>query len=187
MKTAMRSGAAAVFGLLALAAQERALAEVMVGGGAGISQLSEYGDVDDGTAWRAFVGYRDSNLPIYVEAQYFDSGELDVDDFEGINNITIEFDGYAAAIGYRAVLDRQGSDLVLKAGGYTQDTRADTSIGSVKDDGGGALIGVGGNWMFAPNFGLHFDVQILFGVQDLAEEEDLTIATLGLVYSFFLE
>lgn len=178
----------ATIGLLAgLGIQLSAHAEIVVGGGIGFSQLSEYEDVDEGTSWRGFAGYRASEYPIYLEFQYFDSGELDVDDFDGFQDISLEFDGFAIAAGYRIPLGDQGSDFIIKGGAFKQDSEARTSIGSIDDDGSGALIGLGGNWMFTPHFGMNLDLQVLFGVQDFADEEDLTLATVGLIYTFYNE
>lgn len=177
-------GCIAVLGLSALAAQGAATAEVLIGGGAGVSQLSRYSDVDDGFGWRGFVGYRASDLPLYLEAQYFSSGEMDVDDTDGVQDTSIEFEGFAASVGYRVLLDDYGSDLVLKGGAYREDTTIKSALGKVKDDGSGALLGAGGNWMFTPNLGLNFDVQFFFEVEDFGNQENLTLATLGLVYAF---
>ncbi len=54
-----------------------------------------------------------------------------------------------------------------------------------KDDRSGGMLGFGGNWMFTEHFGLNLDLQVLFGVEDFANTEDLTLATVGLVYSFY--
>lgn len=180
----IRRGAATsvVATMLALGAQAPARAEVVVGGGVGVTQLSGYNDVDDAFAWRGFVGYRAPDIPLYLEAQYFETDELEVD---GADDIGLEFEGYALALGYRVVFGEFGSDVVLKGGGYMQDTRAHVGGLSDEDDADGGLLGVGGNWMLTPHLGINFDVQFLFGVEDYADDEDLTIATIGLVYSFF--
>lgn len=171
-----------VAAMLAFGVTNPAHAELVMGGGAGVSQLSQYNDVDDAFAWRGFIGYRAPDIPLYFEAQYFETDELEI---EGDEDIGLEFDGFALAVGYRLVFGEFGSDLVLKGGGYMQDTRAHVGDVSAKDDADGGLIGVGGNWMLTPHFGINFDVQILFGVEDYASDEDLTIATVGLIYSFF--
>tara|TARA_R110000787_G_scaffold201880_5_gene312629 strand:- start:630 stop:1184 length:555 start_codon:yes stop_codon:yes gene_type:complete len=158
-------------------------AEITAGGGIGFSQLSSYEDVDDGTAWRGFFGYRAASIPFYAEFQYLDSGELGIDDFFGVE---LQFDGFTAAAAYRMVVDSiNGSDIIFKAGAYSLDVEATGAGGSATDDGSGALIGIGGNWMFTPHLGLNLDAQILFGVEDLANEEDLTVVTIGLIYAFF--
>lgn len=174
--------AAAAAAMVLLGVQAPAQAEIVIGGGAGIAQLSGYSDVDDGFAWRGFVGYRASDIPLYFEAQYFETDELDFDDAD---DASIEFDGYALSVGYRVVLGQFGSDLVIKGGGYVQDSRVKAEGASAKDDAEGGLLGVGGNWMVTPHLGINFDVQFLFAVEDFARDEDLTIATVGLVYSFF--
>lgn len=184
----LRAAALAVpVGLAACFAIQPAQAEVVVGGGVGMSQLSKYKDVDEGTAYRVFAGYRATDLPLYFEVQYFDSGELDVDDFEGVEDISMQFDGWTAAIGYRAVLSDKGSDFVLKGGGYIQDTELESNVGDAKDDGSGAMLGVTFNWMLTDRFGLSFDAQGLFGVEDFANKEDLTLLTVGVIYSFYTE
>ncbi|MCC2658518.1 MAG: hypothetical protein K0Q76_3626 [Panacagrimonas sp.] len=174
-------------GLAACCAIQSARAEVIVGAGGGLSQLSKYKDVDEGTAYRVFAGYRASDLPLYFEVQYFDSGELDIDDFDGVDNISMQFDGWTAAVGYRAVLSDKGSDIVLKGGGYIQDTELESSLGDAKDDGSGAMVGLTINWMLTDRFGVSFDAQGLFGVEDFANKEDLTLLTIGAVYSFYTD
>ena len=178
-----RGTAATVIGaMLVLGVQAPARAELVIGGGAGVAQLSGYNDVDDAFAWRGFIGYRAPDIPLYLEAQYFETDELEI---EGEDDVGLEFDGFALAVGYRVVFGEFGSDLVLKGGGYLQDTRAHVGDVDAQDDADGGLLGVGGNWMLTPRLGIHFDVQILFGAEDFARDEDLTIATVGLIYSFF--
>jgi hypothetical protein len=180
----LRRGTAATVcaAMLVMGVQHPARAEVVVGGGAGVAQLSGYNDLDDAFAWRGFIGYRAADIPLYLEAQYFETDELEIEDGDDVG---LEFDGFALAVGYRVVFGEFASDLVLKGGGYVQDTRAHAGAVEADDDAQGGLLGVGGNWMLTPHLGINFDVQILFGVEDFADDEDLTIATVGLVYSFF--
>ena len=187
----VRSWGLASLGLCALMFQQQASAEIVVGGGVGFSQLSKYDDVDEGTAYRAFVGYRAADIPLYFEAQYFDSGDMDIDSFDidgfVVDDAKIAFDGWVAAVGYRVVLGDTGSDFVIKGGGYIEDSKLEAGGGSTDDDGSGAMLGFGGNWMFTDNFGLNLDLQVLFGVEDFGNKEDLTLATVGLIYSFYTD
>ncbi len=177
----VRTWVLASFALCAATYQQTAAAEIVVGGGGGVSHISKYKDVDEGTAYRIFGGYRATSIPLYFEAQYFDSGKMDIDD---IGDVKLRFDGWTASVGYRVALSDMGSDILLKGGGYVEDSEAKGTGGSFKDDRSGGQIGVGGNWMFTPNLGLNIDVQVLFGVEDFADREDLTLATVGLIYSF---
>lgn len=178
----IRSWGLASLGACALLASQAASAEIVVGGGVGFSQLSRYEDVDEGTAYRALAGYRATDIPLYFEVQYLDSGDMDIDDSNGAS---IAFDGWAAAVGYRLVLSDTGSDLFFKGGGYILDTKLEGGGIDESDDGSGGMLGMGGNWMFTDNFGLNVDLQVLFGVEDFGNKEDLTLFTVGLVYSFF--
>lgn len=178
----VRSWGLASLGLCGLLVQQPASAEIIVGGGAGLSQLSKYDDVDEGTAYRALAGYRATDIPLYFEVQYLDSGDMDIDGFDDAH---LAFDGFAAAVGFRMVLDDNGSDLLFKGGGYMLDVELQGPGVSDSDDGAGGMLGFGGNWMFTEHFGLNLDLQVLFGVEDFASKEDLTLATVGLVYSFY--
>ena len=177
----VRSWGLATLGACALLVHQAASAEIIVGGGIGFSQLSKYDDVDEGTAYRAVAGYRASDIPLYFEVQYLDSGDMDIDGL----NASLAFDGWAAAVGYRLVLSDTGSDILFKGGGYIVDSKLEGGGFDESDDGSGGMLGFGGNWMFTDNFGLNLDLQVLFGVEDFGNKEDLTIATVGLVYSFF--
>ncbi|TDU24384.1 outer membrane protein with beta-barrel domain [Panacagrimonas perspica] len=180
----VRSWGLASVALCAALVHQTASAEIVVGGGVGMSQLSKYDDVDEGTAYRAFAGYRSSDLPLYFEVQYFDSGDMDIDD---VDDVSLSFDGFTAAVGFRLPLSDTGSDILIKGGGYMQDSKLEGPGGSADDDGSGGMLGIGGNWMFTEHFGLNLDVQVLFGVEDFANKEDLTLATVGLVYSFYTD
>lgn len=174
--------AMAIAGAAVLFSSSNATAEIVVGGAVGYSELSSYDDVDEALGWKGFAGYRASSVPVYAEIGYVNSGELEVDSL----NVDLEFDGFTAAVGYRMVVDSyNGSDVVFKIGGYTLDTEASGPGGSIEEDGSGLLVGIGGNWMFTPHLGLHADAQILFGVEDFANDEDLTLLTIGLMYAFF--
>lgn len=180
----VRSWGLACLGLCALMVQQPASAEFIVGGGIGLSQLSRYDDVDEGTAYRAFAGYRASEIPVFFEVQYADSGDMDID---GTDDAHLAFEGFIAAVGYRLVLGDTGSDILVKGGGYTMDVELESGGVGEKDDGAGGMLGFGGNWMFTEQFGLNLDLQVLFGVEDFANKEDLTLATVGLVYSFYTD
>lgn len=166
-----------------LATPMAAQADVALGAGVGFSSISKYDDVDNGTSYRLAAAYRFDTVPIFLEAQYWDGGDMKI---KGSDFKDISFDGWTAGVGYRLPLDQvSGSDVYFKGGYFDHDVKieAEGGFGSAKDSGNGAFIGFGGTWMFSKNVGLNADLQLLFGVEDFAKDEDLTLATIGILFA----
>jgi hypothetical protein len=174
-----RAGACAV--VLALASVGVAEARVVAGANFGISQF-DYEDIDDGTATMFYLGYELAESPAYFELALIDTGEADV---TSLSDVTIEVSGLQVGVGYRLIANPDtGSDLFMKAGLYNTDTEAVGPGGSVEDGNTGLYLGFGGTLMLAPSFGLRFDMQGLLGVEDFADDNNVTLIMLGPVFKF---
>lgn len=184
-KFAQAGACVLVLGFASIGAAE---ARVMVGANFGKAQF-DYPDVDDGSANSIYVGYELDESPVYFELAKIDSGEADID---GFNNVSLAVEGMQIGVGYRLIMNEDtGSDFFLKAGLYDTDTTLKDGDGeicgvpcSAEDGGSGLYLGFGGTFMFAPAFGVRFDMQGLLGVKDFAEDKNVTMIMFGPVVKF---
>jgi hypothetical protein len=174
--------ARAVACALALAAIGNAAhARGVVGAGIGISQF-DYDDVDDGSAKKFYAAYELEGSPAYFEVALTDSGDADVTSLSGV---TLNVSGLQVGAGYRLILNPDtGSNFFLKAGLYDTDTEASGPGGTAEDGNTGFYLGFGGDWMLNPSFGLRFDMEGLLGVEDFAEDNNVTVITVGPLVKF---
>jgi hypothetical protein len=181
-----RAGACAL--VLSFGSVGAAEARIMLGANFGISQF-DYPDVEDGSASMIYLGYEIEESPVYFELAKIDTGDADI---TGSNSVTIGVEGIQYGVGYRVVLNPDlGSDFFLKAGLYNTDTAIKDPDGEicgfpckVEDGNSGLYIGFGGTLMLAPQFGLRFDMQGLLGVEDFADDNNVTMIMIGPVVKF---
>jgi hypothetical protein len=156
-------------------------ARVTAGAGFGIGQF-EYDDIDNGSAKKFYLGYEMDDNPVYFEFAAVDSGDADVTSFQGV---TLNVSGTTLGIGYRGVVNPgTGSAFFFKGGLYNTDTEVSGPGGTATEGGSGLYLGLGGDWMFAPTFGLRFDLEGLLGVKDFADDKNVTLMTVGPVIKF---
>lgn len=185
-KKLARAGACAL--VLGFAGVGVAEAGVTLGANFGISQF-DYPDIDDGSATMFYVGYELAESPVYFELAKIDSGDSDI---TGFNSVTLGVDGIQYGVGYRAIMNPDtGSDFFLKAGLYNTDTTVKDPDGElcgfpckIEDGNSGFYLGFGGTLMFTPQFGARFDMQGLLGVEDFADDKNVTLIMVGPVVKF---
>jgi hypothetical protein len=173
---------------LGVAAVGAAEARVMLGANIGKAQF-DYPDIDDGSAKTFYLGYELDESPVYFELAKIDSGDADID---GFNSVSLNVSGMQLGVGYRLIMNEEtGSDIFGKIGFYDTDTEVSDPDGelcgfpcSAEDGNSGLYIGFGGSLMLSPNFGLRFDMQGLLGVEDFAEDKNVTFIGFGPVVKF---
>jgi hypothetical protein len=173
---------------LGLAGTGVAEARVMAGANFGTSQF-DYPDIDDGSATMFYLGYELDESPVYFEIAKIDTGDADISGFSGV---TFGVEGIQYGVGYRAVMNEDtGSDFFLKAGMYNTDSTVKDRNGelcgfpcSIEDGNSGFYIGFGGTLMFNPTFGARFDMEGLLGVEDFADDKNVTLIMVGPVVKF---
>lgn len=147
-------------------------------------------------------GYQfdDLSLPLFFEAQYYDSGKVKFDD----EDIDAHF-RYSGPIAYAGIAIPTGrvGFFWLKAGyhylkGESVVPSAGSGVGktSLSDSKGGLALGAGYDWMFIPELGIRFALQLQRSVDSLPglpeevegdagfekENVDLVTAHLGLIW-----
>lgn len=181
LKRSAQAGACAL--LLSVGMVNVAEARIYAGGGFGVSTY-DYEDVDNGSATKLFLGYEQVESPVYFELALIDSGESDI---EG-TGVTINVSGLSFGVGYRGVMNHDtGSAFFLKGGLYKTDTELSDGFNSVSDGNSGLFIGFGGDLMLNPSFGLRFDMEGLLGVEDYADDKNVTLITFGALFKFGAE
>lgn len=186
LKRFAQAGACAV--LLCFGSVSVAEAKVVLGAGFGKSQF-DYDDIDDGSARKFYAAYELQDSPAYFELSLSDSGDADI---TGFNSVTMNVSGTQIGAGYRFIFNHEtGSNFFLKAGIYNTDTKVDDPDGEIcgfactaEDGNSGLYIGMGGDMMLNPSFGLRFDLEGLLGVEDFADDKNVTLFTVGPLFKF---
>ena len=179
LKKVAQAGACVLF--LGASMVNVAEAGVVLGASIGKSQF-DYTDVDDGSAKNFYIGYELDGSPMFFEAVKIDSGDADI---TSLQDVTLNVSGTQIGLGYRGILNPvTGSGFFFKGGIYNTDTEAAGPGGTVTEGGSGLYLGLGGDWMFAPKFGLRFDLEGLIGVNDFAEDNNVTLIMVGPVFRF---
>lgn len=162
----------------------------------------QYSDIDNSTGYVAGFGYRPTpNLAI--ELQYFDAGDADINDdgsfTEEFPSATFEsgnfaVSGFAATAAYIVpAASGSGSNVFFRGGLYSSDTdititftepSVGTVSGTISDSTTNFTLGLGFDWMFSQSLGLRGAVDGMFGNKDYADDEEVTLISLGLIWSF---
>lgn len=160
----------------------------------------DYSNVDNATGYQLGAGYSFDNN-IFLEFRYLDSGKADVDGSEPIdeipgatvNDTDLELSGYLATIGYMFPFGVEDAGGIFVRGGlYSTDTEVSGTVTSgafsedVSDseDSTGITIGLGLEWMPTRTFGLRASIDGLINNKDFADDNNVTVVTLGTVIRF---
>ena len=140
----------------------------------------EYSDVGRGHGVSLSAGFQGDSLPIFVEAEYFNSGKMDYEFLS--DDVGVEYTGFKAYLGYALALGP--SWMWLKGGGYSLDGKIP---GYTSEKLSGLSLGVGFDWMFTSSVGLRLEVDTPFKVDPLPgqpydEETQLSTIKVGLVW-----
>ncbi|NKF22656.1 outer membrane beta-barrel protein [Solimonas marina] len=148
-----------------------------------------YDDVDGSWGGTVFAGYRFSPLPLYIEASYINTGDADVDPgYYDNERLKLNFSGYTVGLGYFLPLTTYGSGIFARASYYGGDTKLktpdDPTSHSQKQSTSGASIAVGGDWKWTPTMGLRFEYENLIEPDDFANDENIGLWKVGLIFDF---
>lgn len=152
---------------------------------------SEYEDVNNGYGYVASVGYQLDNFPLFLEAEYYDSGDLDIDDGFGMVGGRLQYQGGLVYLGASGKLSGN-SRVWLKAGYYQFDGKlhADSVNGvplSTTEEINGYSLGVGIDWLLNRSFGLRAEIETPMDVKSIPglpgdESGQLSVIRLGFVW-----
>ncbi|WP_366514991.1 outer membrane beta-barrel protein [Solimonas terrae] len=151
-------------------------------GGSGVyAERPAYNDINGSFGGKVFAGYRFEPVPIFLEASYLDTGKADIDDTGGA---TLNFSGYTLGAGYFFPLSPSGSGFWLRGAYYDGHTKVALDGDSAKISASGFEIGFGGDWKFNDWVGLRFEIEDLLQTKDFADNENVEVGSIGLVFTF---
>lgn len=195
MKSMLRSGVCAAL----LFAGQTAFAGPYVAATGAITS-TKYNDIKDGLGASLSAGYQLDTSPLFVEASYYNSGRLKIDDYSGpegsLRGARLSYSGGQAFLGASLPL-MGGSRVWIKGGYYLLDgkLRADevnngsesVSDPSFSSNSNGFSAGIGLDWMFSRDFGFRADVETPFKVDTTpglpgGPKSQLSIVRLGFVW-----
>lgn len=186
---------------LSLGGTSVANAEFYLGGDLALTSF-DYSDVDNATGYQLGAGYSFDNN-VAIELRYLDSGKADVDGsvpiddvFPGatVSDMGIELSGYLATVSYTMPLGAQDSwGLFFRGGLYDTDTEISGTVtfpgggserGTASESTTGLTVGLGLEWMLTPAFGLRGSVDGLISNNDFADDNNVTVITVGTLFRF---
>lgn len=142
----------------------------------------DYDNVDDGSGLRISLSQTFSNSLVYWEAGYFDTGKGDVQ----VTMEKLKFSGYSAALGYRVPFNAakpNASAGFVKGGLYSGEFEEQSPTLNAQDRSAGVMLGVGADWVWVPGtIGARVQYEILFDVDDFADNRSINLLSLGLVF-----
>ena len=150
-----------------------------IGGGLGLSSF-DYDDIDDGNAYKVFAGYKFADSSIALEASYIDMGEADV---EGVP-LELLIDGLNASLVFNPTAPNQPVSFLGRIGMYSFDTELKGPGGSITDDSTGLSWGLGIDFAASEHFSFRGEIEGFLGVEDFADDEMVTLISVGLQYNF---
>ncbi len=189
-----RSAFSLTFLLLTAASSQVALAGPYLSAAAAYSDRNSYArqegfDLEEALGLRVQTGYRFSDIPLFIEAGYIDSGNSDISRrSNGADVASVRLRAFQVAIGGGVNLSPLGSAMWLKGGYYIGQAMLESpswgsSIGDSDNDSvHGATIGLGGVWKANSWFGLRFEAEKLFGVDEPRfSDADMMVYSAGVV------
>ena len=192
MSNHMRMAAAALLGLAG--ATGSATAAPFLTANATLAQF-DYDDVDDAYGGYFAVGYRGETSPLFFELGYLDTGEAEVDRLPGATaNMSLRLDGLMGSVGLFFPSSALGSGVWVKGTYYNLDTEARFRRGSLPEDqafagtavqsSSGAGFAFGALWKVTPQVGIRGELGALLGPEDFVNDENVTVASLGIEIGF---
>lgn len=190
----IRNMVAVTTALVLLGASGAAMAGPYVAASGTLSQF-DYEDVDDAYGGYFAVGYRVDDSPLFVEIGYIDSGDAQIDRLPGATaNLTLRYDGLLGSLGWFHRSSELGSGVWVKGTLYDIDTEAmalrgsipgePTLEGTIQESGSGVGFAFGGVWKVSRLVGIRGELGALFGLKDFANDEAVTVASLGVELGF---
>lgn len=142
----------------------------------------DYDDIEDGDASIFHIGYRPEDSHLGYELSFFDSGDAEV---TSLTDIELEVDTFNLMLTLNSARsDRSRLNLFGQGGIYFASTTLSGPFDSVKESSNGFLLGAGADVRLNRYFSLRADVLYLFDVEDFANDESISVFTLGGQFTF---
>ena len=170
-------GAAATLALLSTTAA--ADSGGYVGGAAGFASYN-YSDVEDSTAFSIYGGYRPRDGGLGLEVGFLDLGDADI---TSISGMSLNISGFNVSATYGTV-PNVASPLTIfgKLGLYSFDT--ELAGAGMSASSSGLSFGVGLEYTITERLALRAELQNFSGVEDFANDEDVSLISAGVSYAF---
>lgn len=151
--------------------------------GLGVGSASyDYDDVDDSTAVMVYGGFRPGDGVFGVELAYLDLGDADVD---GLPGVSFNMSGFNVSGVFKLTLDKATPlGVLFKLGFFSFDTDLETPIGNASESSTGLSYGIGLEYVVDKQISFRGEIQGFTGVEDFADDEDVTLVNVGLGFHF---
>jgi len=137
----------------------------------------DYDDIDDGDTSIFYVGFRPEDSRLGYELSFYNSGDSEV---TSLTDIELQVETINLMLTLNSSMNNKSPlNLSGKAGIYFADATLSGPFDSVKEKSNGFLLGVGVEFALNQHFSLRADAYILEDVEDFANDESISIFSLG--------
>jgi len=137
----------------------------------------DYDDIDNGDTSIFYFGYRSDNSRLGYELSIYSSGDGEV---TSLPDIELEVDSINLALTVNSSINNESAlNLMGKAGIYFADATLSGPFDRVSESSKGFLFGAAVEFVLNRHFSLRADAQVLREVEDFANDESVSLFTLG--------
>ncbi len=142
----------------------------------------DYDDIDDGDTSIFYVGFHPEDSRLGYELSFYNSGDSEV---TSLTDIELQVETINLMLTLNSSLNNKSKlNLSGKAGIYFADATLSGPFDSVSEKSNGFLLGGGVEFALNQHFSLRADAYILEDVEDFANDESISIFSLGGQYLF---
>ena len=137
----------------------------------------DYDDIEDGDASIFHFGYRPENSRLGYEVSFYNSGESEV---TSLTDIELEVETINFLLTVNSSRNRESTlNFFGKGGIYFADSTLSGPFDSVSENSNGFLLAAGIDIMLNRHFGLRAEAYNFFDVEDFANDESISVLSLG--------
>lgn len=137
----------------------------------------DYDDIDNGDASIFYIGFRPEGGRLGYELSFYDSGDSEV---TSLTDIELQVDTVNLVLTVNSSINNKSPlNWVGKGGIYFADTTLSGPFDRVSESSNGFLFGAGVELVLSQHFSLSADIYHLNNVEDFANDESVSILTVG--------
>lgn len=137
----------------------------------------DYDDIDDGDASIFYVGFRPQDNRLGYELSFYDSGDSEV---TSLTDIDLQVETINLVLTVNSSMNNKSPlNLVGKGGIYFADATLSGPFDSVSESSNGLLLGGAVELVLSQHFSLRADIYYLNNVEDFANDESISVVSLG--------
>lgn len=137
----------------------------------------EYSGIESGGSVIFYLGYEGFESDWRYELSYLDAGEADIDE---VDSVSLSVSGLNFSVDYSLLKAQDdGLGLYFGAGAHFLNSRLIGPASTVTEKSRGLTLASGLEYQLTKSFRLRGDLKLLYQVNDFADNESITLLTVG--------